>query len=277
LCLIGLALDAHPRWPLVIAANRDEHFDRATAPLDWWRTSDDAPWLLGGRDLVAGGTWLALSEHGRIGALTNVRDPARQRRDAASRGVLVTAWLEGGRAAPPAQPVNPFNLLGGELQDNRWWWLSDPKGRPTPIGAGVHAVSNGAFDEPWPKVRLLRQALQDSLAAASDDEDALLARLFGALGDRRAAPDADLPDTGVGLERERWLSPAFIAARADARYGTRSSIVLLGSRDTANRWQLRIVEHTHDRAGAMVQARSVALDDWPRAGHRPPVSVPPLS
>ena len=83
MCLIGLALDAHPRFPLVVAANRDEFFARPAAPVDWWRTGENAPWLLGGRDLAAGGTWLGLSASGRIGMLTNVRDPARHRPDAA--------------------------------------------------------------------------------------------------------------------------------------------------------------------------------------------------
>jgi uncharacterized protein with NRDE domain len=151
LCLIGIALDAHPRWPLVIAANRDEFFDRPAAPLDWWRTSEHAPWLLGGRDLAAGGTWLALSASGRVGMLTNVRDPARHRADAASRGALVTDWLDHGTWPTVPIATNPFNLIGGDLQARRWWWTSDRHTEPVLLTSGVHALSNGALDEPWPE------------------------------------------------------------------------------------------------------------------------------
>ena len=85
MCLIGLALDAHPRFALVIAANRDEFHARPAAGLDWWRSTDEGPWLLAGRDLSAGGTWMGLSAHGRLAMLTNVRDPARHRASSASR------------------------------------------------------------------------------------------------------------------------------------------------------------------------------------------------
>jgi uncharacterized protein with NRDE domain len=264
-CLIGLALDAHPRFPLVIAANRDEFFDRATAPLDWWRTSPDAPWLLGGRDLSAGGTWMALSEQGRIGMLTNVRDPSRHRPDAPSRGALVTAWLEG-RDDDAAQGHNPFNLIAGDLRSGRWWWRSDRQAA-MPLASGVHALSNAALNEPWPKVRRLSSAMQDALRG---DDDKIADRLFSLLSDRSVATDADLPDTGIGLERERLLSPIFIAT-PEGRYGTRCSTVVLGQRDKDN-WRLGVIERTHDRYGSAAQERRVTLDAWPQPGHRPAVS-----
>jgi uncharacterized protein with NRDE domain len=263
-CLIGLALEAHPRFPLVIAANRDEFFDRPTAPLDWWQSSPGAPWLLGGRDLSAGGTWMALSERGRIGMLTNVRDPSRQRTEAPSRGALVTDWLEGRETS--AQGHNPFNLIGGDLRSQRWWWRSDRQ-VATPLSPGVHALSNAALNEPWPKVQRLSAALEHALRG---DEAGLETRLFSLLGDRSQAADADLPDTGIGLERERMLSPIFITT-PDGRYGTRCSTVILGERDDAG-WQLKIIERTHDCSGEATHDRRVTLTHWPRPGHRPPVT-----
>lgn len=267
MCLIGLALEAHPRWPLVIAANRDEFFDRPAEPLHWWRSADHAPWLLGGRDLAAGGTWLALSEHGRLGALTNVRDPARHRADAASRGALVTRWLEHGGLGGPG--TNPFNLIGGNLRTGAWWWTSDSHAQAEAIASGVHALSNGALDEPWPKVVRLRAALREALDASTDEQQ-LARRLFALLDDRAAAPDDALPDTGIGLERERRLSPAFIHI-PEAGYGTRCSSVIVGRRDGDGAWRLDVLERTHDRTGRAEALRGVVLDGWPQATRRPAV------
>jgi uncharacterized protein with NRDE domain len=275
LCLIGLALDAHPRFAFVVAANRDEFFDRPAAPLDWWRTHDDAPWLLGGRDLAAGGTWMALSQSGRIGMLTNVRDPARHRADAASRGALVTDWLD--RGAWPADPsaTNPFNLIGGDLHRRRWWWTSDRRAEPVPLAAGVYALSNGTLDEPWPKVQQLSTQLRHALDGRDDDRQ-LVERLFALLADDRIAPDEALPDTGVGLERERRLSPAFIRW-PEAGYGTRCSTVVFGSIDGAGRWCVQVHERTHDRTGRATALRRVTLDAWSHDAARAPIDEQLLS
>ena len=264
MCLIGLALDAHPRFALVIAANRDEFFDRPAAPLDWWRMSPRAPWLLGGRDLSAGGTWMALSDNGRVGMLTNLRDLPRHRADAPSRGELVCDWLQG--REPSARGHNPFNLIGGDLQSGRWWSCSDRQAA-TPLTAGVHALSNAALNEPWPKVRRLSSALAQAL---SGDDAGLESRLFSLLGERHVAADADLPDTGIGLARERLLSPIFITT-PDGRYGTRCSTVVLGQRRDDG-WQLSVIERTHNRSGDTTDERRVTLQRWPQPGQRPPVT-----
>jgi uncharacterized protein with NRDE domain len=276
LCLIGIALDAHPHFALVVAANRDEFFDRPAAPLDWWRTADHAPWLLGGRDLAAGGTWFGLSASGRIGMLTNVRDPARHRADAASRGALVTDWLD--RGAWPVAPhaTNPFNLIGGDLHARRWWWTSDRHAAPAPLAGGVHALSNGTLDEPWPKVRHLSSQLRRTLDDVTHDDDELVERLFALLADDQPAPDHALPDTGVGLDRERRLSPAFIRW-PEARYGTRCSTVVLGRVEGAGRWSVQVHERTHGDDGRAAAHRRVALDDWPHDIARAPVVERALS
>jgi uncharacterized protein with NRDE domain len=262
LCLIGLALDAHPAYALVIAANRDEYFERPAAPLDWWHPVQDERRVLSGRDLSAGGTWLGVAPNGRVAALTNVRDPARHRPGAPSRGALVPEWLLNSTAAETLWPrmaareCNPFNLLGGDLASGRWWWADDRSRSPRALGRGLYGLSNAALDVPWPKVQRLKQAMRAALNE-SDDTDALMERLFAALANRDGADDAALPDTGIGLERERWLAPAFIHM-PDGRYGTRNSTVLVGVRRRTG-WQLTLTERTFDADGAACTTRRA---DW---------------
>ena len=273
MCLIALALDAHPRYALVIAANRDEFHDRPATPLAWWQPPGDTPALLSGRDLEAGGTWMGVSRHGRIGLLTNVRDPRRRRADAPSRGALVTDWLTTARPVEALWPVfaargcNPFNLIGGDLSTGLWWWADDGSERPRTLGSGVFGLSNAALDTPWPKVERLKAALHDALASRTEgpchDAGRLRRSLWDALADRRTAPDAQLPDTGVGLERERWLAPAFIAA-PEGHYGTRCSTLLLGER-VGEAWQLAVWERSFDRHGALQGERHEAWRWTPAA------------
>lgn len=278
MCLIGLALDAHPRFALVIAANRDEFHARPAAGLDWWRSSDRGPWLLGGRDLSAGGTWMGLSSQGRLAMLTNVRDPARHRAEASSRGALVPAWLDSTQPADALWPAlagrdcNPFNLVAADLVQGHWWWGDDRTPLPRALGPGVHGLSNASLGTPWPKVRRLEDAMTSAMSS-SDDESALVARLFDALSDRSQPADEALPDTGVGLARERMLSPAFIGS-PDGRYGTRCSTVLIGERQGAL-WRLRLVERSFDSQGQAIEERMARLDGWP-ASAMPPVQVKPL-
>lgn len=280
MCLIGLAIGAHPRFALVVAANRDEFHERPAAGLDWWQPRPDAPWLLGGRDLSAGGTWMGLSSHGRLAMLTNVRDPARHRADAPSRGALVPAWLDSQDPAEAVWPAlaalgcNPFNLIAGDLRHDRWWWADDGAAAPRPLAPGVHGLSNASLGTPWPKVRRLEQGIVSLLADAADESE-LVPGLFAVLADRSPAEDAALPDTGVGLTRERMLAPAFITS-SDGHYGTRCSTVLLGER-TGSGWRLRLAERSFDATGRATHERSVTLDAWPHAGTPPAVGVVTLS
>jgi uncharacterized protein with NRDE domain len=255
MCLIALAIDADARWPLVIAANRDEFHDRPAATLGWWQHEECA--LLSGRDLHAGGTWLGVSAAGRVGALTNVRDPTRQRADTPSRGALVPAWLASEGDAQALWPAlaargcNPFNLIGGDLIAGRWWWADDRSAAPRAIGRGVHGLSNASFETPWPKVARLKGRLRDALG--TDDKAALQRQLFDALADPQGAPDADLPDTGIGIERERALAPAFIRVPS-MRYGTRCSTLVIGERAGAA-WHLTVTERSFDAHGALTGER----------------------
>lgn len=265
MCLAAFALDAHPRFPLVIAANRDEFFARPAAPMAWWT---DHPDILAGRDLAAGGTWFGMTRTGRLALLTNVREPGSQNPAAPSRGALVVDWLKSHRTAPDfAQQLaaghNGFNLVAADLRRKAWHWLSNRVAEPVALAGGIHALSNAAMDTPWPKTQALRQAMAEALARARDADD-LAARLLLALADPTPAADADLPDTGVGLARERQLSPSFIriadlAQPGSAFYGTRCSTVLV--RDAAGRTQL--VERSFTAEGQALPSVLHALDSWP--------------
>lgn len=264
MCLAAFALNAHPRFPFVIAANRDEFFARPAAPMDWWA---DKPDILAGRDLSAGGTWFGLTRGGRLALLTNVREPARHNPAAPSRGALVVDWLTSGDTAPAfaqqlAGGYNGFNLIAADLQCNTWHWLSNRAAEPVPLVNGIHALSNAALDTPWPKTLGLRQALAQALAAASGADD-LADRLFAALADTSPAPDADLPDTGVGLVRERALSPRFIrigdpAQPSTALYGTRCSTVLI--REAGGR--THVIERSVAADGRALPPAAHALPAW---------------
>jgi uncharacterized protein with NRDE domain len=242
MCLALIAIEAHPTFTLVVAANRDEFHARPAAPAAWW----DEGWL-GGRDLAAGGAWLGIARDARWALVTNFRDPSRNKPDAPTRGSLVPAALAD--PAPPAESLarivrsataqNGFNLVVGTGSDACWGSNRANGARQLP--PGIHGISNALLDTPWPKVTRTKSALQAWCARG----DADLAPLFALLGDRVRAPDDLLPSTGIPRERERLLSSPFIV---DDGYGTRCSTVLTIDRDDG----ACFVERTFDPRGAPV-------------------------
>lgn len=222
MCLILLAWQAHPDYPLVVAANRDEFFARPTASAAFW---PEAPQVLAGRDLEAGGTWLGVTRNGRFAALTNFRDPANNKRSAPSRGELVSHFLTGSQSPAAyvdelessAARFNGFNLVFGD-SDGLWCFSNCGEGEKQ-LAPGVYGLSNHLLDTPWPKVARGKSALHDALGALPDEKP-----LFALLRDDSIAPDDALPRTGVSLEWERLLSAAFVRSPL---YGTRSATVLL--------------------------------------------------
>ncbi|WMJ67824.1 NRDE family protein [Stenotrophomonas sp. 24(2023)] len=230
MCLLALGWRTHPHWRLVMAGNRDEFHARPTAPLGRWQ---EAPSIIGGRDLRSGGGWAGVGAGGRMAVVTNVRDPLAAQAGP-SRGALVADFLRSqepaavhtDRLAGIAAAYAPFNLLladGHSLE-----YLGNHPAERQTLGPGVHGMSNGALDAPWPKTRRLMDGLarwlEGEQAAGPSAADSDLALLWQALADEHRPADSALPDTGIGLERERWLSPAFI--RGDD-YGTRASTVIL--------------------------------------------------
>jgi len=227
MCVIAFAWNVHPRWRLLLIGNRDEAHARPSAPLQRWA---DAPGLVAGRDLEAGGTWMGVRAPGRACVVTNVRDPNASK-DRASRGWLVTDFLQGGDSAVRhavvlekiATRYRPFNLLLFDAEAARFV-SNDPDVRARTIADGVHGLSNGDLDAPWPKVRRVTAVLRDWIEAGDDGFDTL----FDAFTDETPAPDAALPDTGVGIELERKLSPVFVRGE---RYGTRATTIIALDRD----------------------------------------------
>lgn len=230
MCLILLAHRVHPDFPLVFAANRDEFYARPTAPAGWW---EDAAEVLAGRDLRAGGTWMGVTRGGRWAAVTNYRDfrlEGAERPGGRSRGELVSGFLLGDDAPEEyirglqerAVEYNGFNLL--VAAGDSLWYFSNRGGAPEELEPGVYGLSNHLLDTPWPKVvrgkRALAALLQEGYLLPPDP-------LFEILAGSDPAPDAELPDTGVGRDLERALSSLFIVTPV---YGTRASTVLLISR-----------------------------------------------
>lgn len=223
MCLLLVAHRAVPGYRLVVAANRDEFHGRPTAAAAHW---DDHPDILGGRDLEGGGTWLALRATGRFATVTNVRAGHAVRRGPRSRGLIVTDFLLGAQRAPDyarslqpaARDYDGFNLLawdGAALS-----WLSNQAEAPRTLDEGVYTLSNAQLDTRWPKSERLRHAFLRVMDADLADP---VPALLGVLRDNQPAQDDELPDTGIGQERERWLSSIFIEGGS---YGTRCSTVL---------------------------------------------------
>lgn len=221
MCLLALAWRADERWPLALIGNRDELHARPTVRAESW---DDAPQVIGGKDLEFGGAWLGVSERGRLAAVTNVRRPHEPAATRASRGLLTRRFLTGELDLEALQALdlngfNPFNLIVVE-NDAAVFMTNRPDVGRLALAPGLHGLSNGPLQPPWPKTVRAMAALSGWLDAGTPD----LEPLFAVLADERPAPDADLPDSGIGLERERQLSACFLRGPV---YGTRASTVIL--------------------------------------------------
>lgn len=247
MCLITLSWQPGGSVPLLIAANRDEFYARPTQGLHHWPGQR----ILAGQDLQAGGTWLglgvcAVTGRIRLAALTNYRDVANHRVDATSRGHITAAFLNSSMGAKAyldhlsthAALYNPFNLILFDGLQLMGFESRHP--RIVALPEGITSVSNADFNTPWPKLKRLHSNFEQTLAA-HDGAALLQDRLFELLSDNRVAPDAELPLTGIALERERILSPAFIHSRD---YGTRaSSIIRINARSA------EFVERSFDANG----------------------------
>lgn len=232
-CLLVFAWQAHPRYALVLAGNRDEFHQRPAAPADWWPA---APGILAGKDLAAGGTWLGVSRGGRAAVVTNYREAPTAQAASRSRGELVPAFLTD--TTSPADwcgavdngEYGGFNLL--LFAGRQGHYLSNRGGQDSAVEPGIHGLSNHRLDTPWPKLVAARERFASSLEGA----DVAFDDLFELLSDRRQAPAASLPRTGVPEEWERLLSAAFIVHPA---YGTRASTVLTIGHDGRVRFEER--------------------------------------
>jgi uncharacterized protein with NRDE domain len=266
MCLVAIALDQSRRFPLVIASNRDEFFDRPSARLAWWSPRPDDPEILSGRDLSAGGTWLGLTAAGRLALVTNVRDPSRHDPLAPSRGDIVTRWLSGRQNADrfwtqtALSGYNGFNLVMADFQDGACFYATSLDPQPRRLERGLYGLSNARLDAPWPKVEALKRRTLKALNRHAG-LDGLVAELFEALADRAEAEDEALPSTGVPLEWERALSAAFIRS-ADGRYGTRASTLVVTER-VNKRLVTHVLERSFTANGSGALLRHATVRGWP--------------
>ena len=254
--LVLVAHDAHPRYSLIVAANRDDFHRRELLPAAWW---DDAPQVLASRDPETGGAWLGITREGRFAAITQYRDPKKERDDLPSPELIVSDYLTGTASgmetlrtlsARPRQD-NPFTILvhdGTVLA----WGSSRVRGARR-LEPGVYGLSNHLLGTPWHKVKSGTSELRALL-----DADAVSARdLLALLDERSEGPPETLPRTGVGEERERWLSPRFVVGYF---YGTRTSTVLLVSRAG----EVEVVERNFDPQGVEIATERSTFSIEPR-------------
>jgi uncharacterized protein with NRDE domain len=225
MCVLAFAWAAHPRWRLVLAGNRDEYHARPAAPLARW--AEPYP-LIAGRDLASGGTWLGVSEAGRLAVVTNLRGFGAPDPDRASRGRLVTDLLAGeGPYGDPQtaalEDFNPFNLIVADA--GRATFLTNrPEPRRAALAHGLYGLSNGRLDEPWPKTMRLKEALLGWLSEDGGDPEGL----FSALRETGVPPVGAAPDQPSEVAQEPPLSSIFIEHPV---YGTRCSTVVLVDRE----------------------------------------------
>lgn len=223
MCLIVFSYKQHPQYPLIFAANRDEHYERPSRAAQFW---EEHPDILAGKDLKAGGTWMGINKQGEFSAITNYRDPDIEKTDPPSRGTLVLDFLQTHNNAqnylsalqPQAHQYMGFNLLAGSL--DQLGYYSNQQDDILFLDSGLYGLSNHLLETSWPKVRLAKRKLHHII-----QDDAITPEpLFDLLTDDREAPDEALPNTGIPKEIEKKVSPIFI--KSDG-YGTRSSTVLL--------------------------------------------------
>jgi uncharacterized protein with NRDE domain len=241
MCLIVFAYNCHPRYRLILGANRDEYRDRPSEQARFW---PDAPHILAGRDRQAGGTWLGVTTDGKLAAITNYRDPRQQVVDPPSRGKLVACFLQNPLVTTgefqrvltrDGQVFDGFNLLYGSGDELHYF--TNRGGSSGPVLPGVHGLSNHLLDTRWPKVTFARSRLKNLLQFKRVDPE----QIFEALSDTAPFDYRALPNTGIGPERERLLSPIFIA---DEAYGTRSTTVLTIDREGG----VTFIERTFDHS-----------------------------
>ncbi|HXZ97697.1 MAG TPA: NRDE family protein [Burkholderiales bacterium] len=242
MCLVLLAYRLSPDWPLLLAANRDEYYERPTAAAAFW---EEHLALVGGRDLQKHGTWLGVTRAGRFAAVTNFRQGLALKKNAPSRGTLVSSFLTRKempqdylqRLQQHAAQYDGFNLIAGDVDEV--YYYSNRGRKVQKLAPGLYGLSNHLLDTPWPKVERGKKRLIQLFSAP---QPPAVEALFAILADRFVPIDKELPNTGIGLERERQLSAAFTAS---ADYGTRSSTLLFIHSN--NRVQL--IERSFKRAG----------------------------
>ncbi|WP_334119621.1 NRDE family protein [Limnobacter sp.] len=257
MCLAAVAINTHPDFPFVCLANRDEFHDRPTAPLHAWE--DEAGTLYAGKDMQSGGTWLGVGSNAEFALLTNVRNSTLNMPGTApSRGALVVNAIQNGHGPGEAESVYyaGFNLIHGNLgslalryTSNQGLRLNNGFPFSSALRQGIHTLSNGHLDAPWPKSRRLKEGLTaeiDKSISSPVELPEFEQSLLTLLEHTGLADDGELPSTGVPHEWEKMLSAVKIISPL---YGTRSSAIMLLDRHHT----VHFTEITFDTAGREIE------------------------
>ncbi len=252
MCLILFAYNVHPEYPLILAANRDEYYQRPTQAFHWW---PDAPSMLAGKDLLGGGTWMGITRQGHFAALTNVREGTSGAGEFLSRGLLPLTFLQDIRThatfhkelQDTGSKYRGYNLLFGTIRHLQYF--SNRGAGPIDVAPGVYGLSNARLNTPWPKVVAGKKMLADQL----NRTELSVENIFRILASTKIAADQRLPDTGISIELERQLSAICITGE---NYGTRSSTVLLVNR----RYEATVYEKERAPLRGSLQEHSFRID-----------------
>jgi uncharacterized protein with NRDE domain len=225
MCLIFAAWKTHEEYPLILLANRDEFKNRPTEKLHWWNEE-----IIAGKDLQEGGTWLGLDKSGRLAAVTNFRDPKNIKSTAPSRGQIPLNFLTSKESAQEfieqqASRWLDYNGFNGLLFDkNSLLWWSNYAKAPEALKPGFYGLSNALLNTPWPKLVKGKNYFEQWVKHLPKD----IEKGFDLMGNTQIFPDEYLPDTGVGIVMERYLSSICIPGEI---YGTRSTTMVLIRKD----------------------------------------------
>jgi uncharacterized protein with NRDE domain len=254
MCILFFAIKQHPKYPVIICANRDEFHQRPTDPMHWWpKKKLQAGDVLAGKDLQAGGTWLGLNKAGRFSALTNFRQPELFDKKKQSRGELVLQALANKdneitkQLVKSSSDYNGFNLVFGQL--NKLMCFDSVSQKQQVLSAGFHSLCNGALDDIWPKMALGQAKLADAIK----DHRLDIAELFTLMKSGQQAKTEHLPETGVPLSWEQLLSSIFITS---PEYGTRTTNIITLN-DEGN---IAIYDQSYNEQGECVNKQHFSID-----------------
>lgn len=255
MCILFFAIEQHPKYPLIICANRDEFHKRPTQAMHWWPQKHNNRAILAGKDLQAGGTWLGLNKQGRFSALTNFRQPELFDDKKQSRGDLVLQALTMSNAdiaqllAESSNNYNGFNLVFGQM--NNLICFDSVSKKQQAITPGFHSLCNGALDDIWPKMALGENKLANTVQSF-EESPLLIDGLFNLMQNTQQAKKDTLPNTGVPLDWEKRLSSIFIVS---PEYGTRTTNILLQD----NEGKITIYDRSYNELGYSITKQCFSI------------------
>ena len=255
MCILFFAIEQHPKYPVIICANRDEFHQRPTQAMHWWPNKNDPLAILAGKDLQAGGTWLGLNNQARFSALTNFRQPQLIDKNKKSRGDLVLQALAQSdneiaiQLEKSVANYNGFNLVFGQL--NNLTCFDSVSKKLQPLTTGFHSLCNGALDDIWPKMTLGQTKLADTIKTFTN-QSLNIDQLFELMQDNQQAKTQHLPKTGIPLDWEQLLSSIFIVS---PQYGTRTTNIITQDHDG----NVCVYDRSYDEQGDCIAAQKFSL------------------